>query len=195
MDIIIFAIIAVVLCYRLYTVLGRDDGSIPQQTVSDIQKSTIEKINPRDKLDQLLRRYTVPLFLKPAFSAILLKDPTFDFKDFLEGAEGAYELILSHALQGKIEKVQDYIHPHVKTVLSQLPHFERFRIKIIAADIVGAEVDIPNASITVQFKSIIKDTQRLEDWVFARDLENEDPTWILKEILTINAVNVPLHQG
>ncbi|MDP3640829.1 MAG: hypothetical protein Q8R43_00100, partial [Alphaproteobacteria bacterium] len=66
-----------------------------------------------------------------------------------------------------------------------LPHLERFRIKVIAADIVAAEVDIPNASITVQFKSTIKDTPRLEDWVFARDLESEDPTWILKEIITI----------
>ncbi len=72
MDIIIFAIIAIALCYRLYTVLGRDDGPIPQKVVSDVQKSTIEKVNPRDKLDQVLRRYNIPLFLKPAFSAILL---------------------------------------------------------------------------------------------------------------------------
>lgn len=185
MDIIIFAIIAIALCYRLYTVLGRDDGPIPQKVVSDVQKSTIEKVNPRDKLDQVLRRYNIPLFLKPAFSAILLKDPTFDFKDFLQGAEGAYELILTHALQGDLDKVQDYISLQVKTDLSQLPHLERFRIKVIAADIVAAEVDIPNASITVQFKSTIKDTPRLEDWVFARDLESEDPTWILKEIITI----------
>jgi hypothetical protein len=187
MDIIVFAIIAIGLCYRLYTVLGRDDGSIPQKVVSDVPKSVIQKVNSRDKLDQLLRRYNIPLFLKPAFSAILLKDPTFDFKDFLEGAEGAYELILSHAFQGDLDKIQSYITPAVKAYLSQLPPLERFRIKVIAADIVGAEVDIPNASITVQFKSTVKDAQRLEDWVFARDLESEDPTWILKEIMTISA--------
>lgn len=187
MDIIIFAIVAVVLCYRLYTVLGRDEGPIPQKVVPDVQKAPLEKVNPRDKLDQLLRRYNIPLFLKPAFSAILLKDPTFDFKDFLEGAEGAYDMILSHALQGDLDNVQDYISPKVKTHLSQLPRLERFRIKVIAADIVGAEADIPNASITVQFKSTVKDTQRLEDWVFARDLDSDDPTWILKEIMTLSA--------
>lgn len=186
MDIIVFAIVAIVLCYRLYTVLGRDEGLISQKVVSAVPRPTVEKINPRDKLDQLLRRYNIPLFLKPAFSAILLKDPTFDFKDFLEGAEGAYELILTHALQGDIDKVQDYISPRVKAHLSQLPHLERFRIKVIAADIVGAEVDIPNASITVQFKSTVKDSQRLEDWVFSRDLESKNPTWILTEILVLN---------
>lgn len=188
MDIIVFAIIAIVLCYRLYTVLGRDDGPIPQKVVSDVPKSTVQKVNPRDKLDQVLRRYNIPLFLKPAFSAILLKDPTFDFKDFLAGSEGAYGLILSHAFQGDLDKVKNYISPKVKTYLSQLPHLERFRIKVIAADIVGAEADIPKASITVQFKSTVKDTQRLEDWVFVRDLESEDPTWILKEIMMINTV-------
>lgn len=188
MDIIVFAIIAIALCYRLYTVLGRDDGPIPQKVASEVPKATIEKVNPRDKLDQLLRRYNIPLFLKPAFSTILLKDPSFDFKDFLEGAEGAYKLILSHALQGDLDKVQNYISPEVKAYLSQLPHLERFRIKIIAADIVGAEANIPNASITVQFKAAVKDNKRLEGWVFTRDLESEDPTWILKELIMINSV-------
>ncbi|MDP3936174.1 MAG: TIM44-like domain-containing protein [Alphaproteobacteria bacterium] len=188
MDIIIFAIVAIVLFYRLYTVLGRDDGPIPQKIASPVVNHEVEQVNPRDKLDQLLRRYNIPLFLKPAFSAIVLKDPTFDFKDFLEGAEGAYELILRHALQGDLDKIQSYISPQAKTRLSQLPHLERFRVKIIATDIVGAEADIPNASITVQFKSTVKDIQRLEDWVFSRDLDSEDPTWVLKEIMSLNPV-------
>lgn len=187
MDIIVFAIIAIGLCYRLYTVLGRDDGSVPQKAAPNFKENPIEKINPRDKLDQAMRRYNVPLFLKPAFSAILLKDPTFDFKDFIEGAEGAYDLILSHAFQGDLEKVQAYISPAAKVRLSKLPPLERFRIKVLEAVIVSAEAAIPNASITVQFKSTVKDTHRMEDWVFARDLDSNDPTWILKEIITLGA--------
>jgi hypothetical protein len=185
MDTIIFAIVAIALCYRLYTVLGRDDGPIPQRVASDAQNSTLNNVNSRDKLDQLLRRYNIPLFLKPAFSAIMLKEPTFDFKDFLEGAEGAYEMILSHAFQGGLDKIQRFLSPQVTSQLTQLPHLDRFRIKVISADIVGAEANIPNASITVQFKSTVKDTERLEDWVFARDLESEDPTWILNEIISL----------
>lgn len=186
MDIIVFAIIAIGLCYRLYTVLGRDDGPVTQKATPSFNEAPIEKINPRDKLDQLMRRYNVPLFLKPAFSAILLKDPTFDFKDFLEGAEGAYDLILSHALQGHLDKVKSYISQAVKMQLSQLPLLERFRIKVLDIAIVNAEVAIPSASITVQFKSTVKDSNRVEDWVFARDLDSNDPTWILKEIITLN---------
>lgn len=186
MDIIVFAIIAIGLCYRLYTVLGRDDGPVTQKATLTFKESPVEKINPRDKLDQLMRRYNVPLFLKPGFSAILLKDPTFDFKDFLEGAEGAYELILSHAFQGDLDKVQAYISPAVKKLLSQLPLLERFRIKVLDIAIVNTEVAMPNASITVQFKSTIKDSNRVEDWVFARDLDSNDPTWVLKEIIALN---------
>lgn len=185
MDIIVFAIIAIGLCYRLYTVLGRDDSPVPQKAASNFKEAPIEKINPRDKLDQLMRRYNVPLFLKPAFSAILLKDPTFDFKDFLEGAEGAYDMILSQALQGNLDEVQAYISPVVKAQLSKLSPLERFRIKILEAAIVSAEADIPHASITVQFKSTVKDNDRLEDWVFARDLDSNDPTWTLKEIISL----------
>jgi hypothetical protein len=185
MDIFIFAIIAIGLCYRLYAVLGRDDSPVPQKATPNFKEIPIEKINPRDKLDHLMRRYNVPLFLKPAFSAILLKDPTFDFKDFLEGAEGAYEMILSQALQGTIDKVQDYISPAVRNQLSKLTPLERFRIKILEAVIISAEAAVPNAYITVQFKSTVKDTHRLEDWVFAKDLDSNDPTWILKEIITL----------
>lgn len=188
LDTIIFSIIAIGLCYRLYTVLGRDDGSVPQKASLDLKKASFENINPRDKLDQSMRRYNVPLFLKPAFSAILLKDPTFDFKDFLEGAEGAYNLILSHAFQDELVNVQSYISPDVKVQLDKLPHLERFRIKVLEVVIVSADADIPNASITVQFKSTVKDTQRFEDWVFARNLDSDDPTWILKEIITLGVV-------
>lgn len=188
LDIIVFAIIAIGLCYRLYTVLGRDDGPVPQQASLDLKKASIENINPRDKLDQSMRRHNVPLFLKPAFSAILLKDPTFDFKDFLEGAEGAYNLILSHAFQDDLVNVQGYFSPAIKVQLDELPHLERFRIKVLEAFIVSADVHIPNASITVQFRSTVNDTQRFEDWVFARNLDSDDPTWILKEIITIGVV-------
>jgi predicted lipid-binding transport protein (Tim44 family) len=190
MDIIIFAIVAIILCYRLYTVLGRDDGPIPQSVSSNMTtKTKIEKANQPDKLDQLLRRYNIPLFLKPAFSEILLKDPTFDFKDFLEGAEGAYELILKYAFLHDLAYVKDYVNGKAIDYLNQLSNIKTVRIHVTEVSIVGAEFHNPTALITVQFKSKIQDksssSNRLEDWVFKRDLNSDTPTWILEEIITL----------
>jgi predicted lipid-binding transport protein (Tim44 family) len=190
MDIIVFAIVALLLGYRLYTVLGRDDGPIPQNVSLTPKKSATEQVRARDKLDQLLRKYNVPLFLKPTFSAILLKEPTFDFRDFLEGAEGAYELILTHGLQHDLNKVQDYVDPKAQQVLSQLEKIERFRLKVNETTIVGAEFHNVTALITVQFKSFIQAKEivleRLEDWTFSRNLESNNPTWILTEVIPLS---------
>jgi predicted lipid-binding transport protein (Tim44 family) len=137
-----------------------------------------------------LRKYNVPLFLKPTFSAILLKEPTFDFRDFLEGAEGAYELILTHGLQHDLNKVQDYVDPKAQQVLSQLEKIERFRLKVNETTIVGAEFHNVTALITVQFKSFIQAKEivleRLEDWTFSRNLESNNPTWILTEVIPLS---------
>lgn len=190
MDIIVFAIIAILLGYRLYTVLGRDDDPIPQKAAFNSQKIQPEQAKPQDKLDRLLRKYNIPLFLKPTFSAILLKDPTFDFNDFLEGAEGAYELILTHALHHDLDKIQEYVAPKVQQSFNKLEKTERFRLKINEVTIVGAEFHDVTASITVQFKSIIQHSgtalERLEDWTFSRNLDSSTLTWILTEIMPLS---------
>lgn len=185
MDIVVFAVIAILLCYRLYTVLGRDEGPIPQSATSINNQPPIEKVAPQTKLDRELRRYNIPLFLKPAFSEILLKDPSFDFKDFLEGAERAYEMIVTHALQGELKSISEYVGSKAVRQLEKLPKLERFRIKVSNVAIVDAEAHIPEASITVQFEAAVQGEPHQEDWVFKRDLDNENPTWILEEILCL----------
>lgn len=185
MDIVVFAIVAVLLCYRLYTVLGRDDGPVSQSATSTNKHLPIEKVIPETKLDRDLRRYNVPLFLKPDFSEILLKDTSFDFKDFLDGAERAYEMIVTHALQGDLDRIRQYVGPKAARQLETLPKLERFRIKVTNAAIVDAEALIPEVSITVQFEAVIQGERLWEDWVFKRDLDNENPAWILEEIFTL----------
>lgn len=189
MDIVIFAIIAIVLCYRLYTVLGRNEDSILEKASSSVYDPNLTKAPSEDKLDRLLKRYNIPAFLKPAFSAILLKDPTFDFKNFLTGAEGAYIMILTHAFEHKLEPIHNYISPAILSTLQTFQQMDRARIKIAGITIVNAEFTHPTASITVQFKATVHNkltsTNRLEDWVFARNLNDENPTWILKEMLPI----------
>lgn len=185
MDIVVFAIVAILLCYRLYTVLGRDEVPISQSATSTNKHPPIGEAIPQTKLDRELHRYDVPLFLKPAFSEILLKDPSFDFKDFLDGAERAHVMIVTHALQGDLDRIRQYVGSKAARQLEKLPKLERFRIKVTNATIVDAEALIPEASITVQFEAVIQGDSLWEDWVFKRDLDNENPAWILEEILRL----------
>lgn len=186
MDIVVFAIVAAVLCYRLYTILGRDEGPVPQSAAPNQQQPTFEKITPQTKLERDLRRFNIPLFLKPVFSEILLKDPSFDFKDFLDGAERAYEMIISHALNHDLKSISQYVSAKALQKLETLPKLDRFRIKVTNVSIVDAEVHIPVASITVQFQSMVQSEHRHEDWVFKRDLGNANPAWVLEEVLSLN---------
>lgn len=185
MDIIVLALIAVLLCYRLYTVLGRDEGATSRAGTPPVNQLSAEKIIPQTKLDREVRRFNIPMFLKPVFSSILLKDPSFEFKDFLDGAERAHEMIVSHALQGEVKKISEYVNPKALQHLEQLPKLERFRIKVTSVSIVDAEVHIPEASITVQFQVSVHGESRQEDWVFKRNLDSKNPAWVLEEILTL----------
>lgn len=184
MDIIVYAVIAIFLCYRLYTVLGQDEDPITESAHQNTQPP-VEKVTPQTKLDRELHRHHIPLFLKPVFSAILLRDPAFDFKDFLDGAERAYEMIVTHALQGDLKSISEYVSSKANRKLEALPKLDRFRIKVMKVAIVDATAHIPNGSITVQFDSQIQDDHRQEDWVFTRDLDTENPAWILDEILSL----------
>lgn len=175
-------VFAILLCYRLYTVLGRDEGLISRPATSTNNQPPVEKNTPQSKFDQELRRYNVPLFLKPAFSEILLKDPNFDFKDFLDGAERAHVMIVTHALQGDLDRIRQYVGSKAAHQLEKLPKLDRFRIKVMKAAIVDAKALIPEALITVQFETVIQGDSLWEDWVFKRDLDNENPAWILEEI-------------
>lgn len=186
MDTIVFAIIAVVLIYRLYSILGRDDTPIPQQASNTSSEPRANK--QPDKLELLLRRHNIPLFLKPAFAAILLKDSTFDFKHFLSGAESAYSMIVTHAFEHHWDEISDYIAEEVlKQLQKTLSSKQKVRVKVSDASIVDAEFKNPTGFITVQFKSKLQTRtatkERLEDWLFMRDLEQDNPTWVLHKIV------------
>lgn len=190
MDIILYVIIAVVLIYRLYTVLGRDEGPIPEH-IPNIGRNFQPKTKP-DKLDDLLKKYNIPVFLKSAFSAIFLKDPAFDFKYFLEGAESAYEMILTKAFQHEGAEISEYVSTNILESIKEFEFHPRVRVRILDIAIVNAEFQNPIASITVQFKSRIQGRtstwERMEDWVFSRNLGESSITWVLKEILPLNVL-------
>lgn len=188
MDIIVFALIAAVLCYRLFSILGKEEGPVAEKvSVKSTQTNNEPKV---DRLDQILWRYHIPRFLKPVFAEILLKNPRFDVKDFFNGAAAAYEMIITAAYTNKLETVREYVTDNVSTLLNELAEDEqKLRVKVQEVLIVNAAFETPIAELTVQISATIitrqKTVQRTEDWLFTKNLEDTAPTWVLNQVILI----------
>ena len=85
-DIVIFAVIAVFIIYRLRSVLGKRTGFQNKPNKQQFEKTqTIEK---EKKIPQLKEN---ELKLENVYK----KSPSFDHKSFLEGAKKAFEIIIT----------------------------------------------------------------------------------------------------
>lgn len=187
MDIVIFAIIAVALTYRLISVLGKEDEPISQHASNPTpDRPQVKKI---DKVDLLLRRYNIPLFLKPVFAEIFLKDPSFDIKEFLNGAEAAYNMIIKAVYSQTLNTLSEFVDERVVPKLTTDVHSEKLRVKVHELLIVNANFSNPNATLTVQIKSEVlvnkELVKRTEDWAFTKNLESNSPTWVLTNVIPI----------
>ena len=103
-DIIIFAVIAVFIIYRLRSVLGKRTGYQKKLTTnqySEEKKTQIKKNIPqlKDNEQKLLKIYEV------------VED--FDHKSFLDGAKKAFEIIISAYNQGEKKTLKELVSKEV----------------------------------------------------------------------------------
>ena len=101
-DIIIFAIIAIFLVYRLKSILGQNSDGNEQNSKIDIQKkdfSNVVKIGNK-KLNKDLETY------KDEISSI---DPTFNENEFLKGAQNFFEMVIDCFVKGDLKDLLNFI--------------------------------------------------------------------------------------
>lgn len=140
-------------------------------------------------------------------SAIKHADIDFDPKDFLGGAEAAFEIILNAFVKGdkpELKKLlaKDVYSGFAADIDARLEKGEQISelligiddIKIIAAELRESKI----ASITVQFRSqqidarydrqnvLIdgdphKSVEKVDVWVFERNIKERDPNWLLAQ--------------
>jgi predicted lipid-binding transport protein (Tim44 family) len=147
-----------------------------------------------------------PASLAGVLDQIKEADPSFDEKLFLQGAKEAFARIVEGFAKGDLSRIGHWLAPPVlesfyraiddrkakgQTLESRLD-------SISEADIAAARLDGSQAALTVTFVSaqtnVTRDAQgavvagaedRPEEirdvWVFARDLKEADPNWILVE--------------
>lgn len=199
-DIIIFAVIAVLLVLRLRSVLGQRSGYDEQPSRdkrADKGSADVISIDSGRRADFADGH---------GLDALRKVDRSFSEKQFLNGAAGAFQMILSAYAEGDLAKLKrllgyDLLQSFTQSVQQRSQDGESLSItldELRDVRIVGAKVFDNTASVTVEFQStqtrILTDSDgtTIEDedtgtrdlidiWTFERDLTLDDPNWKLAE--------------
>ena len=103
LDIIIFAIIAIFLVYRLKNILGQNSEGNDQNNEIDVGKKNFTNVV---KLGNKQSERNKTKTNKDTISDI---DPTFDEKEFLKGAQNFFEMVIDCFVKGNLENILNYI--------------------------------------------------------------------------------------
>ena len=126
-DIIIYALVAAVLLFRLWSVFGqRSDDEVnrpnpfvvppPQEIKADTKFQ--DKIQAQETTPTLKLTTTAPASLAGSLEQIRVLDTGFDEKKFLQGARQAFAVIIENFSHDNLSYVQRLLGPNV------LPHFQ-----------------------------------------------------------------------
>jgi predicted lipid-binding transport protein (Tim44 family) len=207
-DIILLAMIAGFIAFRLYSVLGRRTGH---------ERSPEEQVRVPDAGRTKKAENVVTLPERPAATAsaatgplarglmdIKLADRGFDEDGFMQGARAAHEMIVTAYAKGDRETLKPLVNDDVfsafeSAIRGREQRKERVDFTFVglkSARITGAELKNRTAEVTVAFESEIilagydqsgrliegeaKTPHVVTDvWTFARDTKARDPNWTL----------------
>lgn len=211
LEIVILAMIAAFLGLRLYSVLGQraehEEESVPQRPEANAK-------NPQAAPQQTVAAPTPRAMhidgLMPAVERgvrdIAAADSQFDLSAFMDGAKGAYEVVLEAFWEGDRETLRELCDDDVyegftaaidareaagETLDNKLIRIEETRIQ-------SATLDGKVARIAVLFVADIAAVTRDKDgnviagslddaiesrdvWTFMRNVTSRDPNWLLDE--------------
>ncbi|MFM2273241.1 MAG: hypothetical protein RL702_2306 [Pseudomonadota bacterium] len=211
-EIVILAMIAAFLGLRLYSVLGRRAEREEQPRLEPKGEAPARAARPElaeRGMAQAQPRAIVP-GVTPAIERgireISAADRQFDMLAFLDGAKGAYRIVLEAFWKGDREALAPLTDPHVHAAFASAidareaagEKLENRLVRIEDAVIVAASYQAPLARITVRFTADIAAVTRnaegqvvagsLHDaveardiWTFVRDTRAQTPDWQLEE--------------
>ena len=197
-DIIIFAIIAIFLVYRLKNILGQNSDGNEQNSEFDIRKKDLTNVV---KLGNSGINKT-----KADKDSISLIDPTFNEREFLKGAQNFFEMVIDCFVKGNLSNIVSYIDDKLvksfQTVIDErLQEDEILKIEIININ----SIKIKNVTKSKNFLrlSVLFETEQikvLKDkngkvidgnpkksilvkdlWTFEKEIKSIDMNWKLVE--------------
>jgi len=197
LELIIFAGLAVVVLYQLYSVLGRRKGLQPED------RKTVEAVGRRAPTPERALEPADDGVELTGLAAVRAKDPTFDVGRFLNGAKGAYEMtvkafaagdrstlqnLLASDVYASFEQAIDQREAEGRTETVEFLHSPRADLE--KAEIVDGDVARVTVRFLAEFRSRTKgpegeavdDRRTAELWTFERPLANRDPNWTLVHV-------------
>ncbi len=224
---LLFLVLAVVIFLRLRNVLGRRTGSErpPYDPYSASDAKTNGARGNQDTVVQLPRGPGTPASeaerkadiddrlkgfgnkasaLGKGLRMIIAADPGFDPKEFIAGAQTAYEMIVMAFAEGNKRSLrqllnEDVYDGFVEAIAGREERNEQVETRFVGidkADIIEAGVKSKSAQVTVKFVSQLitatrnkageviegdpKKVREVTDiWTFAREAASRDPNWKL----------------
>lgn len=207
-DVVILALLAGFLAFRLYSVLGRRTGNERTPDAARSNPQPAAKENVRTLPDRSSGSAATPLggtsSLSRALLDIKLYDRSFDTEHFTSGARAAYEMIVTAFAHGERDVLKPLLSPEVfdafdRAIKERETKKERVEftfLSLTSARITTAEMKGQTAEITVAFNSQVMlagydpngalvegDAKTPQDiveyWTFARDIRSSNPNWTL----------------
>lgn len=194
LELIIFAVLAAVVLYQLYSVLGRRVGRQPEDNAAaQVQASTLEAVAVEPQGDGVALT---------GLAALRSRDPSFDVASFLHGSKQAFEMVVRSFAAGDRDTLRNLLSPKVmegfdaaitareaegRTETVEFLHAPRADLEKV--DVVG---DAARAVVRflAEFRSRTKgpegegvdDRRTAELWTFERNLKSRDPNWTLVHV-------------
>ena len=199
-DIIIFAIIAIFLVYRLKSILGQNSDGNKQNNKINIGKkdfTNVVKLGDRqsDVNDKKINK-----------DSIYSEDPTFNEKEFLKGAQNFFEMVIDSFVKGDLKNIEMYIDSKLNknfqlVIDERLKEEETLDINIIKTISISIK-DVKKLKnflrVSVLFETeqikVLKDKKGeiidgdqkksilVKDlWTFEKKIQSDDLNWILVE--------------
>lgn len=215
-EIVILAMIAAFLGLRLYSVLGRraehEEEPVPTRFDQPEGKAPPRPAAPPRQVQPVPQPYRpreiggYPFAIEQGLRAISAADRRFDVSTFLEGAKGAYGMILEAFWRGDRGLLRDLCDSDVyEGFLAAIDareaageQLENRLVRIEEAVIDSADLDGQIARIAVRFTADVATITRDKDgnviagslddavesrdiWTFSRDVTSTGPDWLLDE--------------
>ena len=181
-DIIIFAVIAVFIIYRLRSVLGKRTGF--QKNINQ-QEFVKKETKPEEtKIPQLKES-------EQKLEAVYKRVSSFNHREFLDGAKKAFEIIITafnkgdkNTLKSLVSK--DVYHTFEQAINSGLNNPNSQFYSLIINGIEDAKVENGKISIAVNFTSeqIVSENEESlvknkDTWIFEKLETSTSPAWLL----------------
>ena len=199
-DIIIFAIIAIFLVYRLKSILGQNSESNENNNKFEIDKKDFTNVV------KLGNKKSTSKDIKIDKNTINTIYPSFDEKEFLKGAQNFFKMVINSFVKGDLNEVKDFIDSKLvknfqSVIDERLEEEETLKIDIIKMN----SIQIKNANEknnflrvsvlfeTEQIKALKDQNNKIIDgdlktsiivrdiWSFERDIKSTDVNWTLVE--------------